>query len=92
MADDAARTGVSPGWPRRNTFSQFFPTVVVVDIVWARYHRADFDLANDCYVLFLDKTRIRGEWKPDKPVVGPLAIGPNGDLLVPLSGELVSIG
>lgn len=58
---------------------------------WSRY-QADFDLTGDCYVLFLDKAGIRGEWKPDKPVVGPLAIGANGDLLVPLSGELVSIG
>ena len=117
---------VAPGWPARNTFGQFFPTVVVVDIVtgdrlierevpwaadsmaagstgvvavagspsaahWSQHHRPGFELTHDCYVLFLDKTRVLGEWKPEKPVTGPLAVGSDGDLLVPLSGELVSI-
>jgi len=58
---------------------------------WSRHHRPGFDLTNDCYVLFLDKTRVRGEWKPGKPVSGPLAVGSDGDLLVPVSGELVSL-
>jgi putative pyrroloquinoline-quinone binding quinoprotein len=117
---------VAPGWPARNTFGQFFPAVVVVDIAtgdrltervvpwvadsmaagstgvvavagspsvehWAKYHRPGFELTHDCYVVFLDSTRVRGEWKPERPVAGPLAVGPDGDLLVPLSGELVSL-
>ncbi|MFL6125570.1 hypothetical protein, partial [Actinophytocola sp.] len=58
---------------------------------WSRFNRAGLD-RNDYYVLFLDRTRVRGEWKPDRPVTGPLAVGADGDLLVPLPGELVSVG
>ena len=59
---------------------------------WAKYHAPDFDLTDSCYVLFFDSTGVRGEWKPGKPVTGPLAVGADGDLLVPVSGELVSVG
>ena len=58
---------------------------------WSTYHGPGFDLTADCYVLFFDSTGVRGEWKPGKPVTGPLAVGADGDLLVPVSGELVSI-
>jgi hypothetical protein len=129
LPDDGPRQGVlvAPGWPARNTFGQFSPTVVVVDLAtgrklverevprtadsmaagstgvvavagspstehWSRYHQGSSDLTEDCYVLFLDNTRVRGGWKPGKPITGPLAVGADGDLLVPVSGELVSIG
>jgi hypothetical protein len=59
---------------------------------WSKYHGwPGFDLRDDCYVLFLDKDGIRAEWKAGKPVTGPLAVGADGDLLVPVSGELVSL-
>ncbi|WP_053206033.1 PQQ-binding-like beta-propeller repeat protein [Jiangella muralis] len=59
---------------------------------WATYHAPDFDLSDDCYVFFFDSTGVRGEWQPGRPVTGPLAVGADGDLLVPISGELVSVG
>jgi hypothetical protein len=60
---------------------------------WNAYHWPGlFDLTDQCYVLFLDKAGVRGEWKPGSPVTGPLAVGADGDLLVPVSGELVSLG
>ena len=59
---------------------------------WTKYHGwPGFDLRDDCYVLFLDKNGLRGEWKAGRPITGPLAIGPEGNLLVPVSGELVSL-
>jgi hypothetical protein len=58
---------------------------------WSRYHGPGFDLTDHCYVLFLDESGVLGEWKPGKPVTGPLAVGIDGDLLVPVSGELVSL-
>jgi len=60
---------------------------------WAKYHGwPGYDLGNDCYVLFLDGNGPRGEWKANTPITGPLAVAANGDLLVPVSGELVSLG
>ena len=60
---------------------------------WTKYHGwPGFDLRDACSVLFLDKNGPRGEWKAGRPITGPLAIGPEGNLLVPVSGELVSLG
>jgi hypothetical protein len=59
---------------------------------WSKYHAPDFDLADNCYVLFFDRAGLRGGWQPGKPVTGPLAVGTDGNLLVPVSGELVSVG
>lgn len=60
---------------------------------WTKYQGwPGFDLRDDCYVLFLDKNGSRGEWKAGRPITGPLAVGTGGDLLVPVSGELVSLG
>jgi len=42
-------------------------------------------------VLFLDQNGVRAEWKAGKPITGPLAVGADGDLLVPVAGELVSL-
>lgn len=59
---------------------------------WARYQGwPGFDLRDDCYVLFLDKDGPRAWWQAGKPVTGPLAVGVDGDLLVPVAGELVSL-
>lgn len=60
---------------------------------WTKYHgRPGFDLTEDCYVLFLDEDGPRGTWTAGRPIAGPLAIGANGDLLVPVAGELISLG
>jgi len=60
---------------------------------WTKYHGwVGFDLRDDCYVLFLDGDGPRGEWTAGSPITGPLAVGADGDLLVPVSGELVSLG
>ncbi|HEX6345582.1 PQQ-binding-like beta-propeller repeat protein [Umezawaea sp.] len=60
---------------------------------WAKYHGwPGYDLEDDCYVLFLDAHGARGEWLANTPITGPLAVAANGDLLVPVSGELVSLG
>lgn len=60
---------------------------------WTKYHGwPGFDLRDDCYVLFLDRDGLRGAWTAGRPITGPLAVGANGDLLVPVSGELVSLG
>lgn len=59
---------------------------------WSKYHAPDFDLTDNCYVLFFDSAGLRGGWQPGKPVTGPLAVGADGNLLVPVSGELVSVG
>jgi hypothetical protein len=48
---------------------------------WSKYHAPDFDLTDDCYILFLDKSNVRGEWKPGSPVTGPLAVGHTGTSL-----------
>jgi hypothetical protein len=59
---------------------------------WLKYHGwPGFDLRDNCYVLFLDKDGLRGEWTVGEPIGGPVAIGANGDLLVPIAGELVSL-
>ncbi|MGW0809982.1 outer membrane protein assembly factor BamB family protein [Nonomuraea sp. NPDC002799] len=59
---------------------------------WSQYHGwPGFDLRDDCYVLFLDQDGIRAEWKPGEPITGPLAVGADGEILVPLSGDLVSL-
>lgn len=60
---------------------------------WTKYHGwPGFDLSQDCSVLFLDEDGPRGTWTAGRPITGPLAVGANGDLLVPLSGELISLG
>ncbi|MFJ7217696.1 PQQ-binding-like beta-propeller repeat protein [Amycolatopsis sp. NPDC098790] len=60
---------------------------------WTKYHGwPGFDLTEDCCVLFLDEDGPRGTWTAGRPITGPLAIAANGDLLVPVSGELVSLG
>jgi outer membrane protein assembly factor BamB len=60
---------------------------------WSQYQGwPGFDLRDECYVLFLDENGRRAGWKPGKPVTGPLAVGAEGDLLVPVSGQLVSLG
>jgi PQQ-like domain len=59
---------------------------------WSTYHGPGFDLTDKCYVAFFGVDGFRGEWKPGRPVTGPLAVGTDGDLLVPVSGELVSLG
>jgi hypothetical protein len=60
---------------------------------WTKYHGwPGFDLTEDCSVLFFDDDGPRGTWTAGRPITGPLAIGANGDLLVPVSGELVSLG
>jgi PQQ-like domain len=60
---------------------------------WTKYHGwPGFDLRDDCYLLFLDKDGVRGVWTAGRPITGPLAMGVDGDLLVPVSGELVSLG
>lgn len=60
---------------------------------WIKYHGwPGFDLRDDCYVLFLDQDGPCGKWTAGKPITGPLAIGADGDLLVPVAGELVSLG
>lgn len=59
---------------------------------WLKYHGwPGFDLRDNCSVLFLDKEGLRGEWTAGGPITGPVAIGANGDLLVPVVGELVSL-
>ncbi|MGQ0577115.1 MAG: outer membrane protein assembly factor BamB family protein [Pseudonocardia sp.] len=59
---------------------------------WDKYHGwPGYDLRDDCYVRFLDESGVRSEWRPEQPVTGPLAVGADGDLLVPVSGELCSI-
>jgi hypothetical protein len=59
---------------------------------WSKYQGwPGFDLRDDCYVLFLDQDGVRAEWKAGKPITGPLAVGADGDLLVPVIGELVSL-
>ena len=59
---------------------------------WSQYHGwPGIDLRDDCYVLFLDQDGILAEWKAGEPITGPLAVGADGDLLVPVSGELVSV-
>lgn len=59
---------------------------------WDKYHGwPGYDLTHHCYVHFLDQSGLRGEWRPEKPITGPLAVGVDGDLLVFVSGELCSI-
>jgi len=53
---------------------------------WPGYH-----LEDECYLYFLDKSGVRSEWRPERPVTGPLAVGVDGDLLVSVSGELYSV-
>jgi hypothetical protein len=43
-------------------------------------------------VWFLDAEGVRGKWTASRPTTGPVAIGAHGDLLVPVSGELISLG
>jgi hypothetical protein len=119
---------VLPGWPERDEFGEWHPTVTIVDSAtgtvlqrhrvhadvhsivagvnglaaaagsptweyWTKYHGwPGFDLRGDCSVLFLDRDGPRGGWTAGRPITGPLAIGADGDLLVPVSGELVSLG
>ncbi|GAB3164154.1 hypothetical protein GCM10027258_85400 [Amycolatopsis stemonae] len=60
---------------------------------WTKYHGwPGFDLRDDCTVLVLDAGGPRGTWTAGRPITGPLAVAANGDLLVPVSGELVSLG
>lgn len=59
---------------------------------WDKYHGwPGYHLEDECYVYFLDRSGLRGEWRPERPVTGPLAVGVDGDLLVPVSGELYSV-
>jgi putative pyrroloquinoline-quinone binding quinoprotein/putative pyrroloquinoline-quinone-binding quinoprotein len=75
-ADGLVAVAVSPTWE-----------------YWTKYHGwPGFDLTEDCSVLFLDEDGPRGTWTAGAPITGPLAIGANGDLLVPVSGELISLG
>lgn len=61
---------------------------------WTKYKWAqDFYPIRDWYyVLLLDSAGVRGEWRPGEPITGSLAVGLDGDLLVPLQGALVSLG
>lgn len=60
---------------------------------WTKYHGwPGFDLRDQYYVLFLDRNGVRAEWRPGAPITGPLAVGPDGDVLVPVMGQLVSVG
>ncbi|WP_410667711.1 PQQ-binding-like beta-propeller repeat protein [Amycolatopsis sp. cmx-4-68] len=60
---------------------------------WTKYHgRPGFDLRESCYVWFLDEQGVRVKWTAGSPITGPVAIAANGDLLVPLPGELISLG
>jgi len=59
---------------------------------WTKHKDSPFyNLPDECYVHFLDKSGVRGEWRPGTFVTGPLAIGAAGDLLVPVLGELMSV-
>ncbi|GLY37810.1 hypothetical protein Amsp01_038340 [Amycolatopsis sp. NBRC 101858] len=74
--DGLVAVAVSPTWER-----------------WTTYHGwPGFDLAEDCYVLFFDEDGPRGTWPAGRPITGRLAVGAHGDLLVPVSGELISLG
>jgi hypothetical protein len=117
------------GWSEKDDYSQFRPTVTVVDVNtgatvfqhvvaaephsmvagstgtvavaggpswerWTKYKWAQdfYPIADWYYVLLFDSSEIRGEWRPGEPITGSLAVGPDGDLLVPLQGALVSLG
>lgn len=74
-ANGLVAVAVSPTWER-----------------WAKYHGwPGYDLRDDCYVLFLDEDGVREEWHAGLPITGPLAVGADGDLLVPVAGQLVSL-
>jgi putative pyrroloquinoline-quinone binding quinoprotein len=75
-ADGLVAVAVSPTWE-----------------YWTKYHGwPGFDLTEDCYALFLDEDGPRATWTAGRPITGPLALGANGDLLAPVSGELISLG
>lgn len=59
---------------------------------WIKYQGwPGFDLRDNCFVRFLDEDGLHAEWKAGRPVTGPLAAGADGEVLVPVSGELVSL-
>jgi PQQ-like domain len=59
---------------------------------WSQYRDLPgFDVSDECYVLFLGRHGVHAEWKAGRPVTGPLAVATDGDLLVPVSGDLVSL-
>jgi hypothetical protein len=45
----------------------------------------------ECYVVFLDEDGVRAEWTAGEPLTGPIAVGADGDVLVPVPGQLVSV-
>jgi hypothetical protein len=75
VRDGLVAVAGSPSWGRWKQYQDF----------------PGFDLGDECYVLLLDRNGVHAEWTAGKPITGPLAVGTDGDLLVPVTGELVSL-